>query len=97
VGFGFAALENLCGHRRRYQSDPTACGRMRGTYADVWNDVCGADVVHQATAVAPVVRYAMLAMRSAGWLWGRPTPAAREPFLRSLTRSLWRAASASDP
>jgi len=98
VGFPFAALENLQGHLRRVQPSPQTTARaVSDAYADAWTDAYGANVVARARAVAPLLRYASLAMRSAGWLRHTATPSIREPLLRSLTRSMWQIVVAPTP
>jgi Phosphotransferase enzyme family len=97
VGFPFTALENFCGHLRRCRpaDSSTTEGAVREAFCAVWKEAYGAEAVDQALAVAPMLRYASLAMRSAGWLWQTATPASREPLLRSLTRSMYQAARAA--
>jgi hypothetical protein len=108
VGSPFTAIENLCGHLRRCRAVDGVTNdeleretrKVREAYAAVWRDLCdtgpgtGAALVHEALSVAPMVRYASLAMRSARWLWqsATATPLVPEPFLRSLTRSMHKSA-----
>jgi Phosphotransferase enzyme family len=96
VGFSFAALENLCGHLRRRDSSEHSVGQqlVRESYSSVWKNAYGSAAVDRALSVAPMLRYASLSIRSAGWLWGTTTPVTRDPLLRSLTRSMWREAAA---
>jgi hypothetical protein len=103
VGSPFTAIENLSGHLRRCHAadgitsalNERAVREVRDAYASVWRHACGAPLVNQAMAVAPMLRHASVAMRSAGWLWLTETPPTREPLLRSLTRSMHQSALAA--
>jgi hypothetical protein len=96
VGYPCSAIENLRGHfvKRRADINHGVVARMVGSYYDCWRDAFGTVFVDAMRRDAGLLRYATLAMRSAGWLWGIETPPQAEPLLRSLARSMYQVVQA---
>lgn len=89
VAHSFVVLDNLLGHRRKQEAvDSNDLAPIQRAYAAEWEAEYGEAAVRRALRVTRLLRLATMALRSAGWVWGRPTSLQEERRLRSLCRSL---------